>query len=58
MSASIEIMSKIIEAKDPYTAGHQQRVSQLAIAIARELNLSFPMIKINEKNFKILKIEI
>ena len=29
----------MIEAKDPYTAGHQQRVSQLAIAIAKELNL-------------------
>ncbi len=40
MDAAIETMSKMIEAKDPYTAGHQQRVSQLAIAIAKELNLS------------------
>jgi len=40
MNATIEIMSKIIEAKDPYTAGHQQRVSQLTTAIAKELNLS------------------
>jgi PAS domain S-box-containing protein/putative nucleotidyltransferase with HDIG domain len=40
MNASIETMSKILEAKDPYTAGHQQRVSQLATAIAKELNLS------------------
>ncbi len=40
MDASIETMSKILEAKDPYTAGHQQRVSQLATAIAKELNLS------------------
>ena len=40
MNATIETMSKIIEAKDPYTAGHQQRVSQLATAIAKELNLS------------------
>ena len=32
-------MSKIIEAKDPYTAGHQQRVSQLTIALAQELGL-------------------
>jgi len=32
-------MSEIVEAKDPYTAGHQQRVSQLAIALARELGL-------------------
>jgi len=40
MNATIETMSKIIEAKDPYTAGHQHRVSLLATAIAKELNLS------------------
>jgi len=40
MDATIETMSKIVEAKDPYTAGHQQRVSQLTTAIAKELNLS------------------
>jgi len=40
MDATIETMSKIVEAKDPYTAGHQQRVSQLSTAIAKELNLS------------------
>lgn len=40
MNATIQTMSKIIEAKDPYTAGHQQRVSQLAAAVAKELNLS------------------
>jgi len=40
MNATIETMSRILEAKDPYTAGHQQRVSQLTTAIAKELNLS------------------
>jgi HD-GYP domain-containing protein (c-di-GMP phosphodiesterase class II) len=40
MDATIETISKIIEVKDPYTAGHQQRVSQLTTAIAKELNLS------------------
>ena len=40
MNATIETISKIVEAKDPYTAGHQQRVSQLSTAIAKELNLS------------------
>ena len=40
MDATLNTMSKIIEVKDPYTAGHQQRVSQLATAVARELNLS------------------
>ena len=40
MNATLDTLSKIIEVKDPYTAGHQQRVSQLAAAIAKELNLS------------------
>ena len=32
-------MGKITEIKDPYTAGHQQKISQLAVAIAKELDL-------------------
>jgi PAS domain S-box-containing protein len=40
LDATIETISKIVEVKDPYTAGHQQRVSQLAAIIAKELNLS------------------
>jgi len=40
MNTTIETMSKIVETKDPYTAGHQRRVSQLATAIAKELHLS------------------
>jgi PAS domain S-box-containing protein/putative nucleotidyltransferase with HDIG domain len=33
-------MAKILELRDPYTAGHQQRVARLACAIARELGLT------------------
>jgi PAS domain S-box-containing protein len=40
MDASIDTMSRIIEAKDPYTSGHQHRVCQLAVPIAQELGLS------------------
>ena len=40
IDAIIDTMSRVIEVKDPYTAGHQQRVSQLATAIAKELNFS------------------
>lgn len=40
MDATIQTVSRIVEAKDPYTAGHQQRVSQLARTIAKELTLS------------------
>ncbi|MBW2006421.1 MAG: hypothetical protein JRI72_17875 [Deltaproteobacteria bacterium] len=32
MNATIDTISKIVEVKDPYTSGHQQRVSQLAVS--------------------------
>jgi len=32
-------IGKITEIKDPYTAGHQQRISKLSVAIAHELDL-------------------
>ncbi len=35
----LELMVKAIEARDPYTSGHSQRVSELAAALARELGL-------------------
>jgi len=37
---SITALASIVEMRDPYTAGHQRRVAQLAIAIARELQLT------------------
>jgi len=40
LDATIQTVSNIVEVKDPYTAGHQQRVTQLTVAIAKELNLS------------------
>ncbi|MCX7704922.1 MAG: PAS domain S-box protein [bacterium] len=33
-------IAKIIETRDPYTVGHQSRVANLAVAIAREMKLS------------------
>ncbi len=33
-------LASAVEKKDPYTAGHQQRVAQLACAIVREMGLS------------------
>ncbi|MFA5182078.1 MAG: HD domain-containing phosphohydrolase [Syntrophales bacterium] len=41
--ATIRVISSIIEARDPYTAGHQQRTSCLASSIGRELGLSDEM---------------
>jgi putative two-component system response regulator len=39
LTDAIAAMSKIVEIRDPYTAGHQTRVAHLSSAIARELNL-------------------
>ncbi|MFZ2302110.1 MAG: HD domain-containing phosphohydrolase [Gallionella sp.] len=36
----IRMAASISEMRDPYTSGHQQRVSQLAVAIAAEMGLS------------------
>ncbi len=36
----IQSMALIVESKDPYAAGHQRRVSQLARCIAEEMGLS------------------
>jgi len=39
LRATIEAMAKTMEWRDPYTAGHQKRVSSIATAIAKKLNL-------------------
>jgi len=39
MSGIIHTMALTVEAKDPYTAGHQKRVANLARSIAKEMNL-------------------
>jgi PAS domain S-box-containing protein/putative nucleotidyltransferase with HDIG domain len=45
MEGTIHAMSRIVETRDPYTAGHQQRVAVLAIAIAKEMGLSDDQIR-------------
>ena len=37
----LELMVKAIEARDPYTSGHSQRVSDLARILAREIGIGF-----------------
>ncbi|OPY71525.1 MAG: Cyclic di-GMP phosphodiesterase response regulator RpfG [Syntrophorhabdus sp. PtaU1.Bin058] len=37
---TIHALSVTVETRDPYTAGHQRKVSRLARAIAQEMNLS------------------
>lgn len=38
-SGVTQALATAAEMRDPYTAGHQQRVTDLAVAIAREMNL-------------------
>jgi len=40
LAQTIEALSSALEKRDPYTAGHQRRVTQLSIAIARYIGLS------------------
>ena len=40
LSATIQTMAVMVDVRDPYTAGHQRRVSQLSCAIAEKLFLS------------------
>lgn len=39
LDSVVYAMAKVVEIRDPYTAGHQQRVAQLTRAIAEELAL-------------------
>jgi PAS domain S-box-containing protein/putative nucleotidyltransferase with HDIG domain len=45
MEGTIKTMSLVVETRDPYTAGHQDKVARLAAAIAKKLNLSEVMIR-------------
>jgi PAS domain S-box-containing protein/putative nucleotidyltransferase with HDIG domain len=40
MEQTIEAMAMVVEMRDPYTAGHQRRVTQLACAIAKEMGIA------------------
>lgn len=40
LGGTIEVVASMIERRDPYTAGHQRRVANLARAIATEMGLS------------------
>jgi len=40
LESVIDVLGSVVEIRDPYTAGHQRRVSELATSIARELGMS------------------
>ncbi|MDO9230350.1 MAG: HD domain-containing protein [Syntrophales bacterium] len=45
LSSTISVISLISESRDPYTAGHQRKVAELASAIAREMGLPEDRVK-------------
>jgi len=45
LDSTIKALSSMLEQKDPYTYGHQQRVSRLSVALANELGLNKKEIK-------------
>lgn len=40
LSQTVAALARTVEMRDPYTAGHQMRVAQLAVAVAQRLGLS------------------
>jgi PAS domain S-box-containing protein/putative nucleotidyltransferase with HDIG domain len=40
LGGTVQAIASVVESKDPYTAGHQRRVADLARTIAREMGLS------------------
>lgn len=45
LEQSIQTIAATVEARDPYTAGHQRRVAELAVAIAQEMGLDEEQIR-------------
>jgi PAS domain S-box-containing protein/putative nucleotidyltransferase with HDIG domain len=39
IEATIQVIANTVDMRDPYTSGHQQRVTKLAVAIAKEMRL-------------------
>jgi HD-GYP domain-containing protein (c-di-GMP phosphodiesterase class II) len=39
LQSTVEILGKVTEIRDPYTAGHQRRVRELAVAIAEKMGM-------------------
>ena len=42
---TIQTLAQAIDAKDPYTKGHTERVTKYAVAIAKEMNLPWKLIR-------------
>jgi len=45
LTSSVHVLAAAVEARDPYTAGHQWRVGEIAGLIGRELGLAEPQVE-------------
>jgi PAS domain S-box-containing protein/putative nucleotidyltransferase with HDIG domain len=45
LSSIVEIVGQVVETRDPYTAGHQRRVSELAVRISQEMGMDAPTVE-------------
>lgn len=45
LNGIIQVITRTVESRDPYTAGHQRRVAELAAAVAREMGAPQDQIK-------------
>lgn len=45
LTETVQALAQTVEFRDPYTAGHQRRVSKIALAIAREMTVDTNRIK-------------
>ena len=45
LSSMLSVVGRVVEARDPYTAGHERRVAELAIRISGELGMSSSQIE-------------
>ena len=53
LESLINTLSSIVEARDPYTSGHQKRVSELSTAIARKL---FPDTELHKDTIESIRV--
>ena len=49
LDGTVKALSSVVEKRDPYTAGHQKRVAELAVALGKELGL-------NEERLEVLRM--
>ena len=42
LNSVIDVISQVVEMRDPYTAGHERRVAELALRIAEKMGMSPP----------------